>query len=181
MDREEAQSSQPQSLDSTPRSGTGLSQSTPVAHGAPRRAVSAALHTDAPAADSPKTPAKRTPITRSLTMSASTSGQVPLLDQLNQKFARAITDLPVASDIPRMSPRTTVYDVQTGSVLFNRAEGVVGASKPVNTIDLVKVFITFLFHTFFPENKRLATIASEKYVLPLVILIASHGIPFFLR
>lgn len=83
---------------------------------------------------------------------------------MNVKFAKSIMDLPVASDIPRMVGRTTVFSTQTGDVLFNRAEGTVGQPKPANTIALSKAFILLLFSTYNTDNKRLVSIASEQYV-----------------
>lgn len=111
---------------------------------------------------------------RSLTMSAGAVNIAPLLSQMNQKFIKSILDLPVASDIPRMVSRTTVTSIAksedgegsaAGGLIFNRSEGTVGQPKPENAIALSKSFITLLFQAYNADNKRLLTLANEKYVL----------------
>lgn len=150
--------------------------SQPIAHSSsspfitPRRSgSSASIKTDIMSAEASKASPRKEGIKRSLTMSASAATFAPLLDQMNQKFSRSITDLPVASDIPRMAPRTSVIDVQTDSLIFNRNEGTVGLPKPINAIDLSKSLLVLLFAVFSPDNKRMATIAGEKFdeVLPV--------------
>ena len=134
----------------------------------PRRSgSSASIKTDIMSAEASKASPRKEGIKRSLTMSASAATFAPLLDQMNQKFSRSITDLPVASDIPRMAPRTSVIDVQTDSLIFNRNEGTVGLPKPINAIDLSKSLLVLLFAVFSPDNKRMATIAGEKYAFHL--------------
>lgn len=117
---------------------------------------------------------------RSLTMSAGAVNVAPLLSQMNTKFIKSILDLPVASDIPRMVSRTTVTSIAKGEdgeaagLIFNRSEGTLGQPKPENAIALSKSFITLLFQAYNADNKRLLTLANEKYGKPFFAIHRSN-------
>lgn len=112
-------------------------------------------------------------------MSASAVTSAPLLDQMNQKFAKSVLELPVASDLPRMAPRTTIIDEQAAStILFNRSEGTVGQPKPTNAIEISKAFLMILFNHYSQDNMRLAQMASEKCVPLSLFCISLETFPF---
>lgn len=159
MDRESADAKM-----SPQRPASTIAHSTSSPLMTPRRSGSSAtLKVEVTGPEGVKTSPRKEALKRSLTMSASAATSAPLLDQMNQKFSRSIVDLPVASDIPRMVARTSVFELPSGTALFNRSEGTTGLPKPINSIDLSKSLIILLFNIFSPDNKRMASIAGEKY------------------
>lgn len=166
-------------LGTSPRRSPPRSPSTAHPSGGPpfltprRGGSSSNLLAEGSRVEAPTPSPRKESLKRSLTMSAGAVNVAPLLNQMNVKFAKSILDLPIASDIPRMVSRTTVIAAsRDNETLFNRSQGIIGQPKPENAIALSRAFITLLFQTFNADNKRLMSLATEKYDLP-------HSSPLF--
>lgn len=104
-------------------------------------------------------------VTRSVTTSEINNKQISMVDQLNKKLQLSLKNLSVSSDIPRLAPRTNIFN-PSNEIIFKSLETRDEIEKSIKNIKLSKQFILVLASSInMPTKEKLVSLINEKYQL----------------